>query len=198
MPPCTPYVDSPYGRIGIYTSSTRPTPPDAYEGKVIVESDTDRVMVFVSGTTWMRIGYYSLAGRYQLMLRRSTTQSFTSGVEDSISWTVEDSDTNSMIAVPAATITVPAALGGIWEITAAGVMASAIAARHFMGINTTAGVTGVPPQIRNSCYGEDRNYISIPNLPLAGSATLTCTIYQQSGGAVNLNSAWLNMTWKGP
>jgi len=53
-------------------------------------------------------------------------------------------------------------------------------------------------KIRNSCYGEDRNYISIPNLPLAGSATLTCTIYQQSGGAVNLNSAWLNMTWKGP
>lgn len=49
MSPCTPYIDSSLGRVDSVTSLTRPVGADLYEGKLIFETDTKRVMVYSSG-----------------------------------------------------------------------------------------------------------------------------------------------------
>lgn len=49
MPPCTPFVDSAYGRVGVYTSGTRPTGINRWEGQFIYETDTKRVLFYESG-----------------------------------------------------------------------------------------------------------------------------------------------------
>lgn len=54
MPPCTPYVDSAIGRVGVYTQATIPVAPEAYEGKGIYLSDTDRLLLCIgNGVNWV-------------------------------------------------------------------------------------------------------------------------------------------------
>lgn len=191
MPPCTPYVDSPYGRIGIYTSSTRPTPPDAYEGKVIVESDTDRVMVFVSGTTWMRIGYYSLAGRPGVILT-DAAQSISNTTVTDITWGTEVSDVDGWTSGASATLTVPTGLSGWYSISYSGVWSA--------GPGTTQGVQCLING--SSAYAYNGSSLWNPTTlsftrALSAADTLKFQVYQSSGGAINVVSrcevAWLGV-----
>jgi hypothetical protein len=97
------------------TSGTRPT---GVEGRLITESDSDRLMAY-SGSAWVRVGNYSSSGRTGFNLSRVALQSISGGATTftAISFDTELTDTDGFIAVTADTITVPAGLGGIYAIT---------------------------------------------------------------------------------
>lgn len=97
------------------TSGTRPT---GFEGRLITETDTDRLVAY-SGSAWVRIGNYSSAGRTGFSLARAASQSITGSATTytAISWDTEFTDTDSFITVTADTITIPTGLGGVYAIT---------------------------------------------------------------------------------
>lgn len=97
------------------TSGTRPT---GVEGRLITESDTDRLLAY-SGSAWVRLNNYSSSGRTGFSLARVATQSIPGGATTftAISWDSELTDTDGFITVTADTITIPAGLGGIYAIT---------------------------------------------------------------------------------
>lgn len=97
------------------TSGTRPT---GVEGRLITESDSDRLMAY-SGSAWVRVGNYSSSGRTGFNLGRVASQSISGGATTftAISFDTELTDTDGFIAVTADTITVPAGLGGIYAMT---------------------------------------------------------------------------------
>lgn len=55
MSVCSPFVADNIGRITVASSSTRPTGADRYEGKIIWESDTNKLMVCYDGTNWREV-----------------------------------------------------------------------------------------------------------------------------------------------
>jgi len=97
------------------TSGTRPT---GVEGRLITESDTDRLLAY-SGSAWVRLNNYSSSGRTGFSLVRNATQSISGGATTftAISWDTELTDTDGFITVTADTITIPAGLGGIYALT---------------------------------------------------------------------------------
>ena len=102
------------------TSGTRPT---GVEGRIIAETDTDRVLIY-DGASWIRIGSYSASARSGVNLARiATSQSIPSNAVapytfTAISWDTETTDTDGYIAVPSTNITIPAGLGGFYAVTA--------------------------------------------------------------------------------
>jgi hypothetical protein len=52
MPICSPFVDNNSGKVLAVTSATRPTGANLYEGRVIYETDTDRLLMY-EGTAWI-------------------------------------------------------------------------------------------------------------------------------------------------
>jgi hypothetical protein len=52
MPICSPFVDNNSGKILVVTSSTRPTGANLYEGRLIYETDTDRLQMY-NGVGWV-------------------------------------------------------------------------------------------------------------------------------------------------
>ena len=99
------------------TSGTRPT---GVEGRIIAETDTDRVLIY-DGASWIRIGSYSAGARSGVSIARiATNQSIPNGAGTftAISWDTELTDTDAYIAVPSTNITIPAGLGGFYAVTA--------------------------------------------------------------------------------
>ncbi len=97
------------------TSGTRPT---GVEGRLITESDTDRLLAY-SGSAWVRLNNYSSSGRTGFSLARAASQSIPGGATTftAISWDTEFTDTDAFIAVTADTIQIPTGLGGVYAIT---------------------------------------------------------------------------------
>jgi hypothetical protein len=91
-------------RPGICTSTTRPTAP--YEGQIIYETDTDKVLVW-NNSAWKQIPTAATAGTVlQTVEGRSTTQvanATQSFVDTGISATITPSATTSKILVIATT-----------------------------------------------------------------------------------------------
>lgn len=54
MPPCSPFVDLSIGRVTLHTAATPPTGVDLYEGKVIWETDTNKLKLY-DGAAWREI-----------------------------------------------------------------------------------------------------------------------------------------------
>lgn len=99
------------------TSGTRPT---GVEGRIITETDTDRIVAY-DGSSWVRVGNYSSTGRTGVALARiSTSQTISSsaGTFTAISWDTETTDTDAFITVPATTITIPSGLAGLYSVLA--------------------------------------------------------------------------------
>ena len=95
-------------------SSARPT---GVEGRIIAETDTDRILTY-SGSAWVRVGNYSTAGRTGLTISRFfTTQTINQNTWTAISWDTETVDTDGFIAATSDTITVPTGLGGLYAAT---------------------------------------------------------------------------------
>ena len=95
------------------TSGTRPT---AVEGRLIAETDTDRIVCH-DGTNWVRIVGFTASGRNGCTLARVATQTINTGTWTAVSFDTETSDTDGFIAVTSDTITIPTGLGGVYIMT---------------------------------------------------------------------------------
>lgn len=122
------------------TSGTRPT---GVEGRLITESDSDRLLAY-SGSAWVRVGNYSSSGRTGFSLARAASQSIPGGATTftAISWDTEFTDTDAFIAVTADTIQIPTGLGGVYAITGTIGWASAPGTNSSVEVYnvTTAGI----------------------------------------------------------
>jgi hypothetical protein len=109
-----------YLRQQVVTQCTSGTRPTGVEGRIIAETDTDRVLIY-DGSSWIRIGSYSSSARTGVNLARiATTQSISSNsaVFTAITWDTETTDTDGFITVSSANITIPTGLGGFYAVTA--------------------------------------------------------------------------------
>ncbi len=135
--------------------------------------------------------------KVEVRVRRTANQAIATTTDTAITWPTEDADVDGFFTASGSTFIVPTGFGGEYTITARGVLASAVSARYFMAINLTSSVTGAPTAIRNSCYGEDQCSVAA-TIPLLAGDSFTISVYQQSGGSLNLNPAWCNVKRIGP
>ena len=107
-----------YLRQQVVTQCTSGTRPTGVEGRIIAETDTDRVLVY-DGAAWVRIGAFSSGGRTGVNLARiATSQTINTGTLTAITWDTETTDTDGFITVSSANITIPTGLGGFYAVTA--------------------------------------------------------------------------------
>lgn len=166
--------------VYVCTAATHPT---GSEGRVIYETDTDRLLVY-SGSAWVRISASSTAGRTGCVLRRAATQSISNTTDTAISWDTEDTDTDGFIAVTSDTITVPAGLGGIYGLTTA----VGYASNPGTNSNVRFIFTGASGDYRTSSANSTVAYQNEGfGVIVALSATNTIKVqtFQSSGGANN-------------
>jgi hypothetical protein len=100
-----------------------------------------------------------------------------------ISWTAETADTDGFIAVTATTVTIPAGLGGIYAIAFSAVWAGAPGSAAWMGIQA-GGVNYRQPAGIDLSVG-----MSITTDLVATTGTIIASLYQNSGGTVNMTGA---------
>lgn len=105
-----------YLREQVVTTCLSGGRPTGKEGRIITETDTDRIVCY-DGSSWVRIGGYSSTGRTGCTLARIASQTINTGTWTAVSFDTETSDTDGFIAVTSDTITVPTGLGGIYIMT---------------------------------------------------------------------------------
>lgn len=177
------------------TSGARPSPATA--GMVIFETDTNRLMVY-SGTAWVRFSNSATAGRTGCTIRKTGNTSVSNVGSVTITWTVEDVDTDGFIAVSSSTVTIPANLGGLYSVACSVNYDSA-------GIDINIG-TSILATISGTAYGFSGSTLAANNTPtgtgtniktsgmsttlaLSAGDTLVFSTTQSSGAARNLTSA---------
>lgn len=141
--------------------------------------------------------------RFGCRLRRAATQAIGSGSPAAISWDTEDEDTDGYIAVTATTITIPAGLGGLYDVTAwanhQSVEATYHSNRNYLDIGVTAAATGIPASFRQKIDSvEDQATVTATNLPLAPGDTVVARIFQDTGSNQNCVGAWISCYRTGP
>ena len=166
------------------TSGTRPT---GVEGRLITESDTDRLLAY-SGSEWVRLNNYSSSGRTGFSLARNAVQSISGGatIFTAISWDTELTDTDGFIAVTSDTITIPAGLGGIYALTGTVNWASAPGTNSSVEIyNVTNGNI-----FRQAVGGASQmtNCTVTVTIALAASDQIQLRVSHGGGSAVNVTS----------
>lgn len=151
------------------------------EGMLAAITGTDRLYVY-SGSAWIIVGHWSTSGRVGCRLRRAANQSTSTGGSTNISWDTEDEDTDGFIAVTSATITIPTGMDGLYAVSARCAAASSMGATNVLDI-TTSGLSS----------SGTFNGFNIANAslitPLAAGNTIVCSVYQSSGGAVNVTAS---------
>jgi len=133
--------------------------------------------------------YADLIDERHADLTRATTQSIATATITYISWTVETVDTHGFIAVTSDTVTIPASHGGVYSISAfARFAANATGLRNlFIEIG---GTQVVEHRLEaNSISAQQTSMpVSLAAKRLAAGATIKVGVYQNSGGALNLES----------
>ena len=183
---CLPASFSNFGNVLVVSSSTRPTGSSLYEGRVIYETDTDRLLVW-NGSAWI-----VMSGRVGARADRVTNQSISNNTVTSISFDSETADTDGFITPTSTTVTIPSGLDGVYAIFAHCVWASGPGTGCWSSIASSGTRLGA---VANA--GDTRSAVSI-TLPLAAGATISYQVYQISGGAINVTSASLYVYRIGP
>jgi len=159
-------------------SSARPT---GVEGRIIYETDTDRLYVYVSA--WVLIGWGTATARPWVSLT-DAAQSIATATATDITWGTEVADPDGWTSGGSATLTVPTGFDGIYTVSYSGSWSSGT-------LGTTPGVfifhNGVNIAGANGpTFGQIH---SVSNtLALAATDTLKVQAYQNSGGSVNITS----------
>lgn len=179
-----------YIRQQVVTQCTSGTRPTGVEGRIIAETDTDRLLVY-SGSAWVQIGHWASGGRRGVQLSRAATQSISSGTGTftAISWDTETTDTDGYIAATSDTITIPSGLGGLYAISASVTWASSPGANSIVEI--LIGATAH----RVFSGGATQSLVASVGAVLAVAAanTIKIRVSQGSGGAINVTAtleAW--------
>lgn len=164
----------------IVTSGTRPSDP--YSGQSIFETDTNRLVSRSTGGTWERVSWLSSAARTGFQASRVTNQSVNSASETSVTWPVEDFDSDAFFTAGGSTGTVSAGLGGLYSISFRLALSAVAATRGFVGLQVAATPVG-----RYIVTGDDL-FRGTWIYPLTAGQTVGITLFQQSGGSVNITS----------
>lgn len=113
--------DGQWERVSLtYTGASAPL-SSAVDGMMWFDTANQRLMIYrVSDGTWQRLGNVQTTSRTGCILRRTTSANINNAVSATVSWEVEDFDSDGFIAVPSTTITIPAGLGGMYSLAISG------------------------------------------------------------------------------
>lgn len=150
------------------------------EGMLCYVTGTDR-FYFYTGSTWIVLAWSS-GGRVGCALARAASQSINNTTQTTISWDTELADSDGFIATTATTVTIPSGMGGIYAITGRVVLASGTT--HFINLN--AGSRSYDSDALSSITTNPTMSITVP---LAAADTITMSVYQASGGAMNVTAS---------
>lgn len=185
IPTCTiTWADTVTTTPGVaYLASYQPAP-----GDVAVVDLTDGSPMLIGTVGARRVG---------CRVRRAANQSISNVTATDIQWDTEDYDPYGYITVTSNTVTVPAGLGGTYDLTYRD--NGTFGGRSFTQLIVTSSITGVSGNFRSlpdpvtASFG----FTSVAGIPLAAGDTFVGNVFQSSGGAVN-HTAWLNVVRVGP
>lgn len=175
--------------ISVANSSAYPT--TVHEGMTVYDQSENRYYVH-SGSAWVRTQLsMNAAGRTGCFLRRTNPQSIPHITETAISWDTENTDSDGFIAVTSSTVTIPSGLGGLYSISSRVVWASnpaALGSYVQLDAGSETFRTSVTPSSANI-----HTQVSAPGVTMALAAgdTIVVSVYQASGGALNVTNAKL-------
>ena len=135
----------------------------------------------------------AVAAPFVCRLRDVAVPAIASGAQTTLTWDTVDEMTGGIFAtVPDTTITIPET--GIWAVTYDTAIQTSSGTRNFIAINPTTAVTGQPTIYRSSWGpGEGLDHVAFV-APFMINDTFTATVFQNSGGPLNLTFASLFLT----
>lgn len=174
----------PGGHVSVVTSGSRPANP--YAGQTIFETDTDRILTRdAANANWVRTGWTTAAGRTGVRARRVANQNIPNngGAPTLVVWDTEDFDSDAFLPTPSGIITIPAGLGGVYVISVQFALQTAAIfnGRSFIDF-AAAGITWRWPLVP----GFEGLVSASLTLQLAPADTVSTSLFQTSGGAVNI------------
>ena len=173
-----------------------------YEGQRVMVVDEDREKTY-TGSTWDRSGWYSSSGRTGGQWRRNAAQSIANGAAVAISFDAEDADSDAFCTPTASTVTIPAALGGLylaqydvtWDANATQVK------RTWISVNDTALTTEPSNDLKGlstaqpvDTFGNDVSLNGMAVFRLA-PADVVRLMVSQSAGSHSVNKALFQL-WR--
>lgn len=170
----------------ICTSSTRPSGSFIYEGLMIYETDTDRVMVW-NGTAWRFISGITPSARYQ----KTTTQSIPHGVVTVVAFTsaMEVYDTASL-GNNDSRFTVPAGFDGLWAMGGNFIWATSSAGDRAILIGKNgSGSRLVQSEIGATTTGPISGYEVATEARLVAGDYIELFAFQTTGGALSIDGS---------
>lgn len=173
--------------IRIVTAATRPSDP--YEGQMIYETDTDRLVNY-NGSAWVPASNMPRAEA-----TRNSNQSITNNAWNLVTFNVEDVDTDTLFTTGSGDRFTAARAGryqlcftGEFDANSTGARGWAIASGVVAATNLTwrkyypaAAVIGTAGTVSG-------------DIVLAASGTCSLQVFQNSGGALNLNANTIRAT----
>jgi hypothetical protein len=158
-----------------------------YEGQLWTDVTNDRLMSGDASNASQRIAHYSSSGRTGVRLRRAANQSMTNATLTSVSWDTEDVDSDGFISVASTTITIPAGLGGLYNITFMPEFVVAATYTDLLAAMVTGGETYYWPYagIGLTPAGGERLIYSLSSFPLAAADTVVFRLLQTSSASRN-------------
>lgn len=150
-------------------------------GDFITETWVDSVTNDVNGINTRKGGTW----------RRAAVQSIPSGAGTLVSWDTEDADSNSYATPTFTTLTIPAGLGGLYALNLQTAWATSALGVNMCRFTISTFTDPIEPAANNA--GLDGLQLACAVVPIAAAATLTVSVYQASGAAVNLSRARLDV-----
>ena len=158
------------------------------EGMVCYIEGEDRYYSY-SGSTWTRTALTSSgSGRTGFILRRAASQSVSNVTATDITWDTEDLDSDGFITVSATTVTIPSGCGGLYVITASVTCASNPGAAGYASITAAGNVFSYSLGGGNTVGAHNGSATGSCIMPCSAAATIKLTVFQDSGGAQNIQA----------
>lgn len=174
----------------VYTSGTRPTGADLYEGLEIYETDTDRRWMY-TGAAWQFVGWATTAARPGVILT-DAAQTFTTASIADITWGTEVQDVDGWTSGGSATLTVPSGWAGRITVCCTGTWSALPGAgSHLVGLVNGTYLYGA------SCPSKATQATLTFTHTVAAGDTIKIQGYQESGSNKDFVSR-LEITWHGP
>lgn len=140
---------------------------------------------------------------WSVKLHRAATISMTDSTDTLISWDDEMDDPGGMHAGVTAAITIPTGAAGYYDLSLSAMFAANATGRRTLVINKNSAAIPVVNGIeltRNANATASSTSIGgfWPSIPLVAGDVLRAWVWQNSGGALNLNEAYFTARWVKP
>lgn len=170
-----------YVRQQVVTQCTSSTRPTGVGGRIIYETDTDRIYVYVAA--WVLIGWGTSTARPWVSLTDATQSIGTASATD-ITWGTEVADPDGWTSGGSATLTVPTGFDGLyvlsytatWATSSLGTTPGVFLLVNGVNVGSAVGLT----------FGGTHTMTKL--LALAATNTIKVQAYQNSGGSINVSS----------